>query len=178
MNRNHYYHISEQSYFVPFCSNKRMRVLYLLYFFALFLCIPSAAQTTVNSYFTRAHHCKQGGKCESYGGDYKQNLVIKLDDSKLQWTKNIFEGFTICQLRKYTENYAVGLKDERYYFADLDSKSIVFIDFVNNRYHTWGYGPNDNEISNRVKMMIDSLANSATQKDVIQALIDQKQTGK
>ncbi|MEM1408196.1 MAG: hypothetical protein AAGG59_15550, partial [Bacteroidota bacterium] len=78
-----------------------------------------------------------------------------------------------CELRKKTDTYIIGLLDELYVYADLVNKSIYYIDFVNDHYQTWGYGPDPSLVSNRVAAMIKMLENHATQKDVMQFLIDQ-----
>ncbi|MEO1097208.1 MAG: hypothetical protein AAFX57_05575 [Bacteroidota bacterium] len=138
-----------------------------------FVSLAGYSQGRINSYFINGYNCQQGGVCNAYGGGYRQGLIIQFDEYKLKWTKNIFEGFTVCDIRKKTESYIVALLDELYVYADLKSKSIFYIDFVNNKYQTWGYGPEDALVNKRVKSMITMLENHATQKDVVQFLIGQ-----
>ncbi|MEM6526058.1 MAG: hypothetical protein AAGF85_06485 [Bacteroidota bacterium] len=133
----------------------------------------SYSQSAIKSHYTNAYHCKQEGECNAYGGGYKQDLFIEFDENQLKWTKDIFQGFTVCEIRKESEKYIVALLDELYVYADLNNKSIYYIDFVHDKYQTWGYGPDTSIVNNRVTAMIKMLENHATQKDVMQFLIDQ-----
>ncbi|MEM9856487.1 MAG: hypothetical protein AAF843_04000 [Bacteroidota bacterium] len=141
--------------------------------FCVLLSYYGYGQGSIKSHYTNAYNCKQSSQCNAYGGGYRQDLLIKFDDNHLKWTKDVFQGFTVCDVRKRSDEYIVALKDELYVYADLTSRSIFYIDFVNDKYQTWGYGPDSGQVSKRVTAMIKMLENHATQKDVMQFLIDQ-----
>ncbi|MEM1407125.1 MAG: hypothetical protein AAGG59_10150, partial [Bacteroidota bacterium] len=115
----------------------RLHTSILLFFISCY----SYGQGSIKSHYTNAYNCKQGGGCNTYGEGYRQDLLIQFDENELKWAKSIFEGFAICELRKKTDTYIIGLLDELYVYADLVNKSIYYIDFVNDHYQTWGYGP-------------------------------------
>ncbi|MEM7107946.1 MAG: hypothetical protein AAF519_06950 [Bacteroidota bacterium] len=147
--------------------------------FILFLIALHASygQETIKSYYTKAFHCKKENECSAFGQGYRQDLLIQFNENELKWSKNIFEGFTVCEVRKKADHYIVALLDELYVYTDLTNTSVYYIDFVNDNYQTWGYGPDSAVVKSRVSAMMKMLENHATQKDVMQFLIDQT-TGK
>lgn len=148
-----------------------MRALFSLFLFAnMFLC---SAQLSIKSQYTQSFGCYQKKGCDAYGEGYKQDFYVQVSGQQLQWRKSIFAEWTSSVLRKKTDKYVIGRKDDLYTYVDLISKSIYYIDFYGSSYQTWGLGPDLEEVAKNTTTMMEMLRDRHTQKDVMQFLIDQ-----
>lgn len=142
----------------------------------LLVSLTSGAQSSFNSTFTKVFNCHEKTGCQTLGEGYKQNLMIRFDERELGWRKSIYEGWTMSQIRKKSDQYVIGIQEELYTYVDLKSKSVYYIEFYRNSYQTWGYGSDTLEVKSRVNEMMSMLIKHKTQKDVMQFLIDRTES--
>ena len=138
-----------------------------------FFCLLGQSQQILSFKYNISFNCHQNHGCDSIVHNFPQDLIVRLEDGKLLWTKSIFESWNSGDLRKNTNQYCVSLQNERYVFVALISKSLYYIDYFRGTYRTHGFGTDAGQVRKNVNNMMMLLKAHKTQKDVIQYLIDQ-----